>query len=155
MTKQQAEAKAREVVFEWGDKALSSLEPDDIPPLERKIAAALLAAERRGAEAMREARAGGLEKAAEIARYHRDKFGRRLPGPWMAACEDIITSCLATAGRIRRGEYEDPVSAVQAALPLPEGEGGSGGVVRRGTISDLVSERTSRAREPEGGKDDE
>lgn len=62
-----------------------------------------------------EDRAGGLEKAAEIARYHRDKYnnyGCLVPPSWIAACNEIEVSCLATAQRIRRGEYEDPVSDV-------------------------------------------
>lgn len=61
-----------------------------------------------------DSRAAGLEKAAEIAEYHRDKYGDKAVPAWKAACDEIIVSCLATAGRIRRGEYENPTSVVMA-----------------------------------------
>lgn len=57
-----------------------------------------------------EARAGGLDKAAEICRYHASLPMRNEASKAMA--RDIEVSCLATAGRIRRGEYENPTSDV-------------------------------------------
>lgn len=57
-----------------------------------------------------ESRASGLDKAAEICRYHSDLPMRNEAGKAMA--RDIEISCLATAGRIRRGEYENPISSV-------------------------------------------
>lgn len=62
------------------------------------------------AQLLREARAGGLDKAAEIARYWAAMPMRN--DAYRAACREIETSCLATAGRIRRGEYENPTSDV-------------------------------------------
>jgi hypothetical protein len=59
-------------------------------------------------------RIGGLEKAQEIAIYHRDKYGERADKAWVAACNEIIVSCAATANRIKRGEYENPTSSVMS-----------------------------------------
>lgn len=76
----------------------------------------LMAAKEALAQALREERAAGLDKAAEIARYHRDKYGDKAYAAWVAACNEVEVSCLATAGRIRRGEYENPTFAVMGAL---------------------------------------
>ncbi len=62
------------------------------------------------AKLISEERAGGLDKAVEIARYWRDMPMRNAAS--QAACKDIETSCAATALRIRRGEYENPTSSV-------------------------------------------
>lgn len=56
-----------------------------------------------------EALAEGLEKAAAIARYWKAMPMRN--DAYKAACNDIETSCLATAIRIRLGEYENPTSS--------------------------------------------
>ena len=63
--------------------------------------------------ALREARAGGLDKAIEIAGYHQNLPARK--DAFKAACRDIRVSCSATAWRIRRGEPEDPTSEVMQA----------------------------------------
>lgn len=59
-----------------------------------------------------DARAGGLEKAIEIIKYHHDLPDRTLA--FKTACQEITTSCLATVLRIRRGEYENPTSEVMS-----------------------------------------
>lgn len=64
-----------------------------------------------------EARAGGLEKGAEIARYFRDMPLRN--EAYKAACREIETSCLATAIRIRLGKPENPTSDVMQAEKAP------------------------------------
>jgi hypothetical protein len=59
------------------------------------------------------ARAGGLMKAVEIVNYHASLPSRN--EAWKAACRDIAVSCEATAGRILRGEYEEPTSDVMGS----------------------------------------
>lgn len=71
-------------------------------------------------KALQEVRAGGLEKAAEICRYWADAPLRNEASK--ATCRDIEISCLATAERIRRGEYENPTSDVMALKS--QGDGG-------------------------------
>jgi hypothetical protein len=71
-------------------------------------------------------RIGGLEKAQEIAIYHRDKYGERADKAWVAACNEIIVSCAATANRIKRGEYENPTSSVMSTQDKHKFCGGPG-----------------------------
>lgn len=87
---------------------------DDTEPSNEYLARMVKEAEERGYQR-------GVEKGAEISRYHRDKNGARALPAWVAACNDIKTSCLATAGRIRRGEYENPIAVCMSA---PKKEGG-------------------------------
>lgn len=58
-------------------------------------------------------RADGLEKAAEIAQEESEKIGRI--SAYKTFCRDISIICLATAARVRRGEYENSTSDVMGS----------------------------------------
>jgi hypothetical protein len=65
------------------------------------------------AQALHEARAEGLDKGAEIARYW--MTSPQKSAAYQAGCRDVETSCFAAAARIRRGEYENPTSEVMGS----------------------------------------
>ena len=48
-------------------------------------------------------------KAAEICLYHKEKSAGLLPA-YKAGCDEVRISCMATASRIERGEYENPTT---------------------------------------------
>lgn len=65
-------------------------------------------------EMMKRGRVAGLMKAAEICLYHKGKSAG-LTEAYKAGCNEVYVSCLATADRIERGEYENPTSSVTEA----------------------------------------
>lgn len=59
---------------------------------------------------IQQAMAAGLYKAVEITEYWR-QFPMRNDA-YRGACVEIEISCRATAGRVLRGEYENPTTSV-------------------------------------------
>jgi hypothetical protein len=89
-------------------KALEERFRSDYLHLGHIVAGELLQA--RIAQELRLARADGIDKGAEIARYW--MTSPQKSAAYQAGCRDVETSCFAAAARIRRGEYENPTSEV-------------------------------------------
>lgn len=77
-----------------------------------------------GQEIFERGRIAGLMKSAEICLYHKGKSAG-LTEDYKAGCNEVYVSCMATANRIERGEYENPTSSVREAAQSSSAGGAS------------------------------